>query len=367
MFCPANANTGLVHLVGPIAASDLKGITINQAPLSIKIDPRTTPPSLSENQIEEPNSNKCTYKGQPFELEGVHIVSSVHKGYNLPGNTDTPIAELILSFCAISPPSSSLQLSGILMCLPIYESSSTSHDAYLKQIFQNDPTKPNNASLESLFYSSDTDTSQTSFGYRTCFETSDSEQGIESRSIYVLVFPKGISLASASYYIPKSSLLPYRLPSGLRGNNATVRSYTIDDEGNKEANQIDDTGVMYTMPISSCSDEFKNGRFEYFSLPPKRFSHEKTRSARAAGTCPTVKQYTCRPFDQLRDVTNGYVKTSDGTCLEDIISEDIAPPAAKQPDGISVAMMEEIVGGAIAGSLGLILVIWAVSRFTNSK
>jgi hypothetical protein len=367
MFCPANANTGLVQLVGPIAASDLKGISITQAPLSIKINPRTTPPSLSGNRIEEPTSNTCNYKGQPFELEDVQIVASVHKGYNLPGNTDTPIAELILSFCAKSPPSSSLQLSGILMCLPIYESSSTSHDSYLKQIFQNDPTKPNNASLESLFHSSDTDTSQTSFGYRTCFETSDAEQGIESRSIYVLVFPKGIRLASASYYMPNSSLLTYQLPSGLRGNNATVRSYTIDDDGKKTANQTDPTGVMYTMPVSSCSDEFKNGRFEYFTLPPKRSSSERSLSSKASESCPTVKQYTCRPFDQIRDVNNGYVKMSDGTCLEDIITKDIAPPPAKQADGISVAMMEEIVGGAIAGSLGLILVIWAVSKFTNSN
>ena len=368
MFCPANANTGLVQLVGPIAASDLKGITITQAPLSIKIDPRTTPPTISENRIEEPKSNTCNYKGQSFELENVQIVSSVNKGYNLPGNTDTPIAELILSFCAKSPPSSSLQLSGILMCLPIYESSSTSHDIYLKQIFDNDPTKPNNASLESLFHSSNTDTTQTSFGYRTCFETSDEQRNIESRSIYVLVFPRGIRLASASHHIPKSSLLSYRLPSGLRGNNATVRTYTITENGTKEANQIDSTGGMNTMPISSCSDEFKNGRFEYFTLPPRPSSNTSSSMTRTtSATCPTVKQYTCRPFDQLRDVTNGYVKTSDGTCLEDIIADDIAPPATKQADGISVAMMEEIVGGAIAGSLGLILVIWAISRFTNSK
>ena len=367
MFCPANANTGLVQLVGPIAASDLKGISIPKAPLSIKINPRTTPSSLSGNRIEEPKSNTCNYKGQSFELEDVQIVSSVHTGYNLPGNTDIPVAELILSFCAKSPPSSSLQLSGILMCLPIYESSSTSHDAYLKQIFENDPTKPNNASLESLFHSSDTDTSQTSFGYRTCFETSDTHRNVESRSIYVLVFPHGIRLASATYHMPKSSLVTYQLPSGLRGASATVRSYTIDDDGQRGVKQIDSSGIMYMMPLSSCSDEFKNGRFEYFTLPPKISSSEKGYSSTRTASCPTVKQYTCRPFDQIRDVNNGYVKMSDGTCLEDIISKDVSPPPTKQADGISVAMMEEIVGGAIAGSLGLIVVIWAISRFTNSN
>ena len=183
MFCPADANTGLVQLVGPIAASDLKGITNSQAPLSIKFEPRSTPPSLSGNRIEESVENICTYNAQKFFLESVQIVSSVHTGYNLPGNTDTPVAELILSFCAKSPPSSSLQLAGLLMCFPIYESSSTSHDAYLNQIFENDPTKPNNASLESLFYSSDTDTSQVSLGYRTCFETQDDNENKTGRAI----------------------------------------------------------------------------------------------------------------------------------------------------------------------------------------
>ena len=381
MFCPANANTGLVQLVGPIAASDLKGMTNNQAPLSIKFEPRSTPPSLSGNRIIESSANTCTYNAQKFSLESVQIVSSVHTGYNLPGNTDTPVAELILSFVAKSPPSSSLQLAGLLMCLPIYDSSSTSYDAYLKQIFENDPTKPNNASLESLFHSSGTETIQTSLGYRTCFETSDNQGHIESRSIYVLVFPHGIRLASASYRMPRNALPTYQLPSGLRGNNATVSSYTIDDNGHKEVKQIDDSGVMYTMPISSCSDEFKNGRFEYFTLPPKiassntGSSNTKSSNTVPAGTCPTVKQYTCRPFDQLRDVNDGYVKMSDGTCLDDIIKHDQTPPSntkessstKESSNGLSVEEIEGIVGGAIAGALGLVAMIWILSKFSNSN
>ena len=371
MFCPANANTGLIQLVGPIAASDLKGMTNAQAPLSIKFEPRSTPPSLSGNRIVESSANTCTYNAQKFALESVQIVSSVHTGYNLPGNTDTPVAELILSFVAKSPPSSNLQLAGLLMCLPIYESSSTSYDAYLNQIFENDPTKPNNASLESLFHSSTTETTQTSLGYRTCFETSDKQGNIESRSIYVLVFPHGIHLASASYRMPKSSLLPYQLPSGLRGNNATVRSYTIDDNGRKEVKQIDDSGAMYTMPISSCSDEFKNGQFEYFTLPPKLASSNMGSSNTVpSGTCPTVKQYKCMPFDQLRDVQGDYVQMSDGKCLDDIIQHGQTPTSSttkKTSDGLSVEAIEEIIGGAIAGALGLIAVIWAVGKFSKSN
>jgi hypothetical protein len=405
MFCPADANTGLIQLVGPIAASDLKKMINAQAPLSIKADPRSTPPSLSGNHIIESSNNTCTYNAQKFNLENIQIVSSVHTGYNLPGNTDTPVAELILSFVAKSPPSSHSQLSGLLLCLPIYDSSSTSHDAYLKQIFENDPTKPNNTTFESLFYSSEAERRQTSLGYRTCFETSDRQGSIESRSIYVLVFPQGIRLASASYRMPRNSLSTYQLPSGLRGNNATVRKYTIDDNGKKIATQIDDTGVMYTMPVSTCSDEFKNGRFEYFTLPPKLSLAASMASSRnctvtegfknvselpdpatlIAGPdkCPTVKQYKCRPFDQIRDEKGEYTKVSDGTCLKDIIndratstssssssssSSSLSINAPNVPSNeLSVAEIEGIVGGVIAGSILLLFVTWGIGKYSNSN
>jgi hypothetical protein len=387
MFCPANANTGLIQLVGPIAASDLKGMTNAQSPLSIKFEPRSTPPSLSGNQIIESPNNTCTYNAQKFNLESVQIVSSVHTGYNLPGNTDTPVAELILSFVAKSPPSSSTQLSGILMCLPIYESSSTGYDAYLKQIFENDPTKPNNATLESLFYSTNTEISQTSLGYRTCFETSDPNGRIESRSIYVLVFPHGIHFASASYRMPKNSLITYQLPSGLRGNNATVRKYTIDDDGKKKVTQIDPSGIMYTIPVSTCSDEFKNGRFEYFTFPPQVSSRNTTHKKVTEGfdgTCPNVKQYKCIPFDQLRDLENGYVQMKDGKCLDNFIRNNNSLPANSNtsisdssnfnvPNGttttdtMSVDNIEEIAGIVIGGSLVLMLAFWAISFSSKSN
>jgi hypothetical protein len=104
-------------------------------------------------------------------------------------------------------------------------------------------------------------------------------------------------------------------------------------------------------------------------------------------TCPTVKQYKCMPFDQLRDVHGDYVKMSDGTCLDDIIkdgktpssdstsssdsSSDSSSSSLSSPNhpssGLSVAEMEEIVGGVLAGTLVLIAVIWGVSKFSNSN
>jgi hypothetical protein len=204
--------------------------------------------------------------------------------------------------------------------------------------------------------------------------------------------------------MPRNSLSTYQLPSGLRGNNATVRKYTIDDNGKKIATQIDDTGVMYTMPVSTCSDEFKNGRFEYFTLPPKLSLAASMASSRnctvtegfknvselpdpdtlIAGPdkCPTVKQYKCRPFDQIRNENGEYAKVSDGTCLKDIINDRATAHSASSivtasslsinapnapSNELTVAEIEGIVGGVIAGSILLLVVTWGIGKYSNSN
>ena len=377
MFCPAGVNTGLIQLVGPIASTDLNSITVSRAPLMINFGPRSTPASLVGNRIDDTSNGTCTYNMNKFSLVDIQIVSPIHTGYNLPGHNESPRAELILSFSANSAPSSVSQLSGLLLCLPIYESSSTSHDIYIDQMVQNDATTASIASLESLFYSSSTDVSQTSFGYKTCFETQDAEGHVGSNSLFVNVYPNGVHLASGVYQSLFSmlgqALSSYQLPPGLRGGDATVRNYTIDDDGNKVATQIDGGGVIYTSPLSTCTDDFKN-RFEYFSFPPQRVSSKVSKNT-TRGTCPTVKQYKCMPFDQLRDNQGGYVQVSDGTCLDDIIQQGKPIPSStdsssdpnKAEKGYSVAEIEEIVASVIGGALGLVVLIWAVSKITKSE
>ena len=380
MFCPAGVNTGLIQLVGPIASTDLTGITVPRSPLTINFGPRSTPASLLGNRIEESSQNTCTYHTTKCSLVDIQIVKPVHTGYNLPGNTDTPQAELILSFSANSAPSSLSQVSGVLLCLPVYESSSASHDVYIDQIIQNDPSVATVASLQSLFYSSDQDSSQTSFGYRTCFETQDEQGNVHSNSLFVNVYPHGIHLTSSVYQslfsMVGQSWSTYELPPALRGGDATVRNYTIDDDGNKVPTQIDPSGVIYFTPLSTCTEEFKN-RFEYFTLPPKRISSSSSKISKAAsGTCPTVNQYKCVPFDQLRDNQGGYVQVSDGTCLNDIIQQGKPIPSGQgsgdsssgsASSEMSVADIEEIAGTVIAGALGLVAIIWIVSKLTNSE
>ena len=385
MSCPAGSQTGLIQLMGPIASSDFNRLLVNKPPqrLSIKFGSRSTPASLQGNRVDDISNNTCSYKGKSCTMSDIQIVAPVHTGYNLPGNTDTPRAELIMSFSINSAPSTPSEPSGILLCLPIYESSSSSHDLYIEQMVLHDPTAANHASLESLFYSSDTDTSQSSFGYTTCFETQDAEENVDSNSLFVYVFPNGIHLSSGTfqslYAMLGQTLTTYQIPPGLRGGDKTVRTYTIDNDGNKVVTPID---KIYTTQLSTCSDEFKN-IFEYFSDPPKRSStggsQFSTSSKSTAGTCPTVKQYKCMPFDQLRDVQEGgYVQMSDGTCLDKMIVDNKtlksysteAPYGAMPVDsssGYNVEEIEGMVGGVIGGALVLVAVIWAVSAITKSE
>lgn len=138
MFCPSDVNTGFIQLIGPIQQQDLNTITVKSYPLSISFAPRTTIPSLIGNRIDESTENTCTFKGQRFSLVDVQIVAPVSKGYILPGQRNEPVAELVISFSANNMPSDLSGLSGILMCVPIYDSGTPSHADYLNQLIDSD-------------------------------------------------------------------------------------------------------------------------------------------------------------------------------------------------------------------------------------
>ena len=140
MFCPTDVNTGFIQLVGPIQQQDLNAITIKSYPLSISFAPRTTIPSLIGNRIDESTENTCSYKGQRFSLVDVQFCSVINKGYILPGQTNEPVAELVLSFSANKSAQDLSALSGILLCVPIYDSGNLSHADYLNQLI--DPSVP---------------------------------------------------------------------------------------------------------------------------------------------------------------------------------------------------------------------------------
>jgi len=385
MSCPPDRNRGLVQLIGgTIPTSDLtnpphgpngSGIRVDTYPLSISFSPRTTFPSLMGNTIDESNANTCTYRANRFTMVDVQITSVIHKGYHLPGQIEEPVAELILSYHANTSASG---LAGILMCVPIYDSGSSRHDAYLNQLIDdslaacnytkqsgyqftassqdtvvrnatwnscvktccNDPNclaymygngqctmtssdpsivqglaqyttgkidraHPNTCSgstktktslvptLESIFYENDSDTSQTSIGYKTCFETIDSRSQKTRHSLYVVVFPNGIHMTSPNYQQLLmqlgQKLIPYQLPASIRDGDATVLPSSTSQKGN-----------LYISQLSTCTEDFKH-RFEYFTQPPKRTNQARNVEGFINPTCLTIPNYKCVPLSQLSD------------------------------------------------------------------
>jgi len=404
MSCPTDVNTGFIQLGTSPNQQDLDNITIKKPPVSISFSPRSNPITLRGNRIEENterNANTCTYKGVKYDLADVQIAAPLHTGYRLPGIVETPVAELVLSFHARTTANSLMELTGIMLCLPIYDSGTPMHDAYLNQLQEtilpkhpyttqpgsmysggdyNQPfdstlgtcvksccgdtnclaytfktgkcylknTIPNlskthdlntisgtvdrtvplqctpppstiTPTLESLFYQQKGDSTQTSLAYKTCFETvPDPSQPtkFKSYSLFVVVFPNGIHLASCTYQNillqMGGRLRPFALPPALRDQHATLEHYTFEN-GVKTVNDklggISRKGVVYTTsPFSSCSDEFVH-RFQYYTFPPRLPIQESKTATNATQSYYPTSQYKCVPFNQMTDLdkTGKYV------------------------------------------------------------
>jgi hypothetical protein len=476
MFCPSDVNTGFIQLVGPIQQQDLNTITVKSYPLSISFAPRTTPPSLIGNRIDESTENTCTYRGQRFSLVDVQICSPVSKGYTLPGQTNEPVAELMLSFSSNKAIEDLSTLSGIIMCIPIYDSGVPRHADYINQLIdtdipscnythlvgseytggdynnipnlslasciknccddvnclaytfsngtcymknsipavkktgdksiisgtvnhnvknknsypvqncptsncnkKNDKNDKNNKkqsgvpNLETIFYAFDNDVTQTSLAYKTCFETIDSNNLPSSRSLYVVVFPNGITLTQSGFQqllIQLNGNLPtYMIPPAIRGGDSTLRSFKFDDEGNKIPTLLSQDGIIYSTPLSSCTDEFRH-RFEFFSLPP-RLPITSSNTKWNTEQCPYYKtsQYKCVPFNQLTDLGNlpdgSYVIPGNKT-LDTILAErqqlqkgQTLNSVQTSDNTLTTDQIETIIAGVIGGGIALSLLIWA--------
>jgi hypothetical protein len=473
MFCSSDVNTGFIQLVGPIQQQDLNTITVKSYPLSTSFKPRTTIPSLIGNRIDESTENTCTYRGQRFSLVDVQICSAMSKGYSLPGQTTQPVAELVLSFSTNNPAKDVSSLSGILMCIPIYDSGTPNHGDYLNQLI--DPSVPScnythlvgsdytggdyrqipNSSLtscikaccddinclaytftngtcymkntipslrktgdvnmitgtvdhnvkntsttplivkcsnpssdgkqknkddkksgvpnlETIFYGWDGDTTQTSIAYKTCFESIDSNNLPTSRSIYVVIFPNGITLTQSGFQqllLQLNSNLPsYSIPPAIRGGDSTLRSYRFDDDGNKVPTMISQDGIIYSTPISSCTDEFKH-RFEFFTLPP-RSSSTSSFSKVTDEQCPYYKttQYKCMPFNQLKDLSGNYVIPGNKT-LDTVLSEreksKMTIDDINSPKTLSTEQIEGIIAGVAGVAIASIIALKVGSWISN--
>jgi hypothetical protein len=368
MFCRSDVSTGLLQIMGPIQQTDLNSITTAKEPIAISFG-SSVPSIVDGNHIHIDSSatqTTCNRAGKRFTLMDIQICPLVHTGYRLPGMTDEPIAELILSFKFSVAPLNCMENSGILMCFPIYASGPNHHDEYLMYALSPQPTSAP-PSIQTLFYKEKSDSSQVSLAYTTCFETINSNGIADSKGLHVIVFPRGI--CNTSFTSLSSSIKRYKVPIPIKGTDPTVIKYRFDDDGNKKSTATSTDGFLYTTQVSSCSEEFKK-YIQYFTIPPGLPS-----SSNAAGDRPNnlyrPAQYKCVPFDQLRDMSGKYVKLGSKS-MEQVMSEQQKATLAAQNesassgspvDSESTELILEIVGTGV----GVILVSFVVYQIWQWK
>jgi len=374
MTCPINDSSGLITLMGGITTLQLNSITphVNALPMELLTLPeRRTPPTRYGTFVEEvnPEKNICTVKGNKGELIGIQICKKTHTGYQLPGNTRQPLAELILSFYVRTRAAGSAVYHGILLCLPIYEAipSQQHHHEYLTAVMTGSMTADAATlpSLSSLFYSSESDTSQVSLSYKTCVEVKDGAQQFSTRSLAVFVFPHGIHIASniLQPFLAQQTLQSFHLPSLIRGGKATASNYHF-REGVKEITDTSSEGVLYTTSMNSCNDEFKS-KIQYFTRPPPIPSVSSSSTTKKA---LTTSQYKCVPFDKLRHVSADEIVDT-GVPLKKVINtqENFKKiQDTSRVTGFSSEQMEGIIAGTIIGVGVIAGVIYAVHYRTST-
>jgi hypothetical protein len=361
--------------MGGITTLQLNSITphVNDHPVEVLTFPeRRTPPTRRGTFVEEvnPEKNVCTVKGNKGELIGIQMCQKTHTGYQMPGNTRQPLAELILSFYVRTRAAGSAVYHGILLCLPIYEAipSQQHHHEYLTAVMTGSMTADASTlpSLSSLFYSSERDTSQVSLSYKTCVEVKDGAQQFSTRSLAVFVFPHGIHIASnvLQPFLAQQTLHRFRLPSLIREGKATASNYRF-NEGVKEITDTSSDGVLYTTSMNSCNDEFKS-KMQYFVRPPPIPSVSP--SSVTTKKTLTTSQYKCVPFDKLQHVSAGEIVDT-GVPLKRVM--DTQENFKKIQDtsrvtGFSSEQMEGMIAGTII-SVGVIAgVIYAVHYRTST-
>lgn len=390
MSCPSDSNSGFIELTGTIPLMKLNEIAINKAPLTLSISPRTTIPSiLSGNEIDDTTGNTCIYNGNTYDLVSIQICSVMNKGYILPGENKQPVAELILSFVSRSTNSSIQPYSGILLCIPIYDSGNSVYSGYIDQLINTstviDPSSI--STLDSIFYTESNASVQTSLAYTTCFETVGPNREFSHHSLYVLVFPNGIQLQQSAYQTLLTKLvkpLPqYRVPPAIRGTDHTLQNYIMNN-GKKEVKSISIEGFIYTTPIASCSSDFVN-RFEYYAHAPRLSGNNRRiksqcqsssnrKTATVDGSSVDTIQYKCVPFDKLdkwplSDIPHSYVipegKTSAQMFSDMNNMKNNQTSGDKKVEGLSTGQIEGIIGGTISVIIVSLLAIKASSWLSN--
>jgi hypothetical protein len=356
-LCPLGIQSGFINLTGNITANSIDAIGVALAPFTASFAPRNTPPALIHNNINEGADNTLLYRGTRYQLiGGVQICKPSHTGYGLPGQPEVPSLEIILTYVNYRVVGN--YPSGIIVIVPIYNSSNNLHGAYLNQFIDsaNNPA----ASLQTIFFENKDDNTSLSFAYNTCIDNVAPNSNTNNTIVRCYYFSNGIRL-TGQYFQELMRMLTqqgntdvpmYAIPPALRDNNAsTVTEYKFVN-GEKQVTAKSADGHIYTSQLSIASNEFKS-QFQFFKKPISLTSSSFQK------TCPyyATSKYKCVPFNSLNDLS-GNIVIPGGRTLEDILAKNDAAKKSES-SGMTLADLGETVGigAAVAVSIGIIIVL----------
>jgi hypothetical protein len=365
MACPLGGTAGFLEVTGPITPTQVKAVEVNGTSLVFQFAPRTTPPTMVANHVEEDPQNTILYKGIRYGLIDVQINQQTHKGFTMaPGEV---VFEVNLTFATTQAPPTYPSM--VVLAVPVFSSKEEYHAGYFGQLVDTDLPA---ASIQTLFFDNNKDTMATSFSYQTCIELIGAGS-VNSFSARVFVFPLGAAMvpqdaANLADVFAKQAggiLPPYQLPVGFRGTLQTMVSFKVNEEGEKIPTELSDVGQLSVMPISPAGDDFKN-IVQFFRKPPVisgGFSDKQ---------CPyyTTTQYKCVPFSALSDLSGNQV-VMQGQNLAQIINQQesvagqgmFSMKAAK----ILAIVIAVVVGVVLAGLLILPLVGSLLAKWTATS
>lgn len=366
MACPLGATTGFLEVTGPISPTQIKSIEINGSSLIFQFAPRTTPPTMVGNHIDEDPQNTLLYKGIRYGLIDVQINQQTQRGFTMaPGEV---VFEVNITFGTTQAPPTYPSM--VVLTVPVFAAKEEYHAGYFGQLVDTDLPA---ASLQTLFFDNDKDTLATSFSYQTCIELIGTDGAPQSFSARVFVFSMGAAMSQqdsanlAAVFAKQAggSLPLYQLPVGYRGTMQTVLAFNVDDEGDKIPTELSADGQISVMPISPVSDDFKN-TIQFFKKPPVisgGFSDKQ---------CPyyTTTQYKCVPFSTLNDLSGNQV-VMNGQSLAQVIDQQqgVINQGTTSTGGakIFVIVIAVIIGSILAGLVLLPLMGSLLARLFQSN
>lgn len=356
--CPLGAVKGFMNLTTFPTSSRIEAILVKGSPLIINFAPRSTPPSIVNNMLDEGPSNTILYKGAQYSLLNAQITLPSHSGYTMPSQS-APVMELSLTFTGQVLPS---YPSVILFVIPLFVGAADIRASYLQQLLNADATTSTVVSLESIFTEG-----MSSFGYKTCIDLVPSAEGqgtATSINLYVLYFLGGISLSQqevvslATLISPPGGSPPaYSLPSPLMNGLFTVSSYTFDADGMMVPNALSPQGFIGTQQLSTATDEFTN-TLQYFTKPPA------VGATPTSSSCPayTTSQYKCLPFNKFYDLSANLADpNSPQVVLSDLLNKQQPNPINLFAGTYGWSVAFDIFMGLFAAIIiGLIIYVFAM-------